>query len=213
MHWWCVDLDVPLETSAGLYATLTPDEQDRSARLRFEHDRRRFVVARGVLRDILGRYLGTQPRDLRFVHTEFGKPELGPSYDRRLRFNLSHSGDLALIAIAADAELGVDLEYIRALPESAEIAAAVFSPAEAAELDGLPRHLRAEAFLSCWTQKEAYAKACGRGLAESLTGMPAVLAPWSLYRLQPGPGYVGSLAVEGSDWRLRQRHWRADHKM
>ena len=105
VHSWCVRLDVPPETSADLYATLTSDEQNRSARLRFERDRRRFVVARGVLRELLGSYLGIPAGAVRFVYNAFGKPELSPELGR-LKFNLSHSADLALIAIAADAEIG-----------------------------------------------------------------------------------------------------------
>ncbi len=108
---WCVRLDVapPPET---YYATLSDDERNRSARFRFEPDRRRFVVAHGVLRDLLGRYLGTDPGQIRFVYNAFGKPELHPEFGSRLTFNLAHSGDLALIAIARDAWVGVDVECI-----------------------------------------------------------------------------------------------------
>src|SRR6266496_1368345 len=108
VHSWCARLDVPPETSARLYATLTSDERNRSARLRFERDRRRFVVAHGVLRELLGRYLEIPPGSVRFVYNTFGKPALSPALGR-LKFNLSPSADLALIAIAAEAEIGVDL--------------------------------------------------------------------------------------------------------
>src|SRR5687767_15881523 len=108
---WCVRLDVPPQTSAGLYATLTDDERNRSARFRFERDRQRFIVARGVLRDLLGRYLATPPGHVRFVYNAFGKPDLSPEFGSRLTFNLSHSAGLALIAIAADSSVGIDLEY------------------------------------------------------------------------------------------------------
>ena len=207
MHSWCVRLDVPPETSAGLYATLTSDERNRSARLRFEHDRRRFVVAHGVLRELLGRYLGIAPGAVRFVYNAFGKPELSSELGR-LKFNLSHSADLALIAIAADAEIGVDLEFIRGGEQAdwAEIARCFFSAAERDRLNTLPSHVYAQAFFSCWTKKEAYVKARGEGLA-IFDGTPtdAVLPRgWSLYTLQPAPGYVGALAVEGTGRRLRQ---------
>ncbi len=220
VHSWCVSLDVPPETSAGLYATLTNDERNRSARLRFERDRRRFVVARGVLRKLLGRYLGIPPGSVRFVYNAFGKPELSPELGGRLKFNLSHSADLALIAIAVDAEIGVDLEFIREQSDWAEIARCFFSAAERDRLNRLPSHLYPQAFFSCWTKKEAYVKARGEGLAIPLTsfsvplldGTPtdAVLARrWSLYTLQPAPGYIGALAVEGRGRRLRQWHWQA----
>ena len=77
VHSWCASLDVPPETSGRLYATLTPDERTRSARFQFERDQQRFIVARGVLRDLLGRYLETQPGGIRYVYNAFGKPVFG----------------------------------------------------------------------------------------------------------------------------------------
>ena len=227
VHVWCASLDVPPDTSARLYATLTDDERNRSARFRFERDRQRFVVAHGVLRDLLGRYLQTEPDRIRYVYNAFGKPDLGPEFGGRLKFNLSHSAGLALIAFAADANVGVDLEYIRAQSDYDEIARRFFSAAEVDQLMALlPDHLYAEAFLGCWTKKEAYLKARGEGLATSpdsfsvpLTTGPApaavdfragssgIVPSWSLYTLQPAPGYIGALAIEGSGWRLSQWQW------
>lgn len=212
-HCWCVPLDVPPDASAGLVATLTGEERSRCARLRFERDRRRFVIAHGALRDLLGRYLGTRPGLVRFEYNAFGKPELCPEFGRRLRFNLSHSANLALIAIAADAEVGVDVEHIRPSPEYADIARRFFSPAEVDRLNRVPGHLHAEAFLACWTRKEAYVKARGKGLAtplESFAG-PHRNGAWSLYALHPAPEYVGALAIKRRDCRLRHRHWQASN--
>ena len=194
VHVWSVPLDVSPETSAGLYETLGEDEQSRSARFRFERDRRRFIVARGSLRELLTRYLATPPGQLRFVYNTFGKPGLSPECGRGLRFNISHSADLALIAIALDAEVGVDLEHLRALPDYAEIARGFFSPAEVDELTRLPSGLQAQAFFRCWTKKEAYAKARGEGLASN--GTPPT-GRCSLHTFQPAPGYVAALVVEG----------------
>ncbi len=220
VHSWCVALDVPPETSARLDATLSHDERNRSARLRFARDRRRFVAARGVLRDLLARYLGARPGQIRFAYNAFGKPELSPEFGGRLRFNLSHSADLALIAITTDAGIGVDLEYIRPQPDHVEIARRFFSAAEVDELNGLPSPLHTLAFFSGWTKKEAYVKACGEGLAMPLTSFSVPLATdpahtlvdlgrtWSLYTLQPVPGYVGALAIEGTGWRLSQWQWQ-----
>src|SRR5437773_12318851 len=89
VHSWCARLDVPPETSARLYATLTPDERTRSARFQFERDQQRFIVARGVLRDLVGRYLQTQPSHIRFVYNSFGKPDLSPELCNLHKFNLS----------------------------------------------------------------------------------------------------------------------------
>lgn len=223
VHSWCASLDVPPEASARLYATLSFDERNRSARFRFERDRQRFIVAHGVLRDLLGCYLRTQPGRINYVYNAFGKPDLSPEFGSRLRFNLSHSAGLALIAIAADSNVGVDLECLRAQPDYAAIARRFFSAAEADQLTALPSHLFAEAFIGCWTKKEAYLKARGDGLAGPLDGFTVPLSTdpahgpidlyvaskrWSFYTLQPAPGYVGALAIEGSGWRLSQRQWQ-----
>ena len=196
---WSVRLDVPPERLDSLAATLSPDERKRIARLRFERDRHRFIVARGVLRELLGRYLGILPSQVRFAYNAFGKPELSPEFGSSLRFNLSHSADLALIGITTDTRIGVDLEYIRPQPEYLEIARSFFSATEVDELNGLPSPLQTEAFLNCWTRKEAYVKARGMGLAIPATDRAEA---WSIYNLQPAPGYVGALAIEetGASW-------------
>ncbi len=228
VHTWCAGLDVPPETSARLYATLTPDERTRSARFRFELDRQRFIVAHGVLRDLLGCYLYTEPGRIRFVYNAFGKPDVSPEFDNRLAFNLSHSAGLALIAIARASKVGVDVEYIRARSDYADIARHFFSAAELEYLIALPSHLYAEAFFSCWTKKEAYLKARGQGLAIPLNSFSVPLTTerahtvvdsyvssqemipgngWALYTLRPAPGFAGALAIEGSGWQLSQRQW------
>jgi 4'-phosphopantetheinyl transferase len=229
VHCWCASLDVPAAEAARLYETLTPDERNRSARFRFERDRQHFIVARGVLRDLLAYYLQTQPGRIDFVYNAFGKPDLSPAFGNRLTFNLSHSGGLALIAIATASSVGVDLEYIRWQPDHADIARHFFSAAEVDSLIALPRHCRAEAFFSCWTKKEAYVKACGAGLAMPLntfsvplttdaartpvdlrvdSGDVARARRWSLYTIRPAPGYAGAMAIEGSGWRLSQGQWQ-----
>ena len=233
VHSWCASLDVSPETSARLYATLTPDERTRGARFRFERDQQRFIVARGVLRDLVGRYLQTQPSHISFVYNAFGKPDLSPEFGNRLKFNLSHSAGLALIAIATASNVGVDVEYIREQSDYADIARHFFSTAEVDYLTALPSHLYAEAFFSCWTKKEAYLKACGEGLAIPLnsfsvplttdsahTPVDLYVAPqdivpakrWSLYTLRPAPGYAGALAIEGTGWRLRQWQWKTPQR-
>lgn len=191
---WCVRLDVAPDT---YYATLSDDERSRAARFRFERDRRRFVVARGVLRDLLGQYLGCDPGAIRFVRNAFGKPELHPDFGGRLKFNLAHSADLALIAIALDAWVGVDIECIEGREESdyADVARSFFSPTEVDALSRVPSHRYVEAFLSRWTMKEAYVKARGTGLTDAPVELDG---GWSVFTLHPAPGYVGALAVPTS---------------
>jgi 4'-phosphopantetheinyl transferase len=142
------------------------------------------------------------------VYNPFGKPALSPEFGSRLTFNVSHSGDLALIAIATDSDIGVDLECIREQPDYVEIARRFFSAGEVDQLHRLPSHLHAQAFLSCWTRKEAYAKACGEGLALLFAAGDITPADWSLYTLLPAPGYVGALVIRGSGWHLTQWRWQ-----
>jgi 4'-phosphopantetheinyl transferase len=219
---WLADLDrLP---DAALAGSLSADERERGRRLRFDRDRRRFVAARGLLRGLLARHLGLEPGRLRFRYGATGKPFLagadGP------RFNVSHSGGLALLAFAWGREVGVDVEQTRPVPEAETIARRYFSAREAAELARLPGSEREAAFFRCWTRKEAFIKATGEGLSRPLDAFDVTLAPgeparllrvagepeaacrYWLEDLSPGRGYAAALAVEGGPARVVCR--RAD---
>lgn len=226
VHVWRASLDPPASRVRELHHTLAADESGRAARFHFQRDRRCFVVSRGLLRTILSRYLGTQPEQLRFCYDPHGKPALVTAAGQdTLSFNLSHSGNLVLYALARGRRVGIDLERIRDVIEYEQIAARFFSPRESAALQALPTSIKSEAFFNCWTRKEAYIKARGEGLSLPLDqfdvslipGEPAALlstkgnsqevARWSLQALSPGPGYVAALAVEGHGWRLQCWQW------
>ena len=192
VHCWSVPLGVPAGAFPGLFETLTQDERDRAARLRFERDRRRFVVARAALRELLGRYVGTAPDQIRFAYNPSGKPELRPEYGCSLKFNLSHSADLGVIAVTWGSEIGVDVEQIRT-SDFAEIARSFFAASEIEQLSAVPAHLQARAFFSVWTRKEAYAKARGDGLGDG-----PVTPRGTFFSLEPAPGYIGAVAIEGN---------------
>ncbi len=153
----------PLHTEfAGAQALLNDDEFNRAKRYYFDRHRRRFTVARATLRCILARYLHKNPKDIAFNYNEQGKPSIAdPS---GIEFNLSHSGELALLAIGQEFALGVDLEWFSARPYQG-IAKISFSPAEQDHLRKLPHHLKPLAFFHVWAQKEAFIKACGLGLS------------------------------------------------
>jgi 4'-phosphopantetheinyl transferase len=223
---WYIDLAVAAGTVARLAAGLSPGEQERAGRFMFERDRRRFVVARSALRALLGRYLDVPPRELAFVYGAHGKPALEGAH-AALEFNVSHSGDVAVVAAGWNRALGVDVEAWRALPDLAALAARVFAPAERAVLDALAAIDRPAAFFRCWTRKEAFIKATGQGLAQPLDGFvvslgpgeparfvdiggdAAALARWTLHDLAPGEGYAGALVVEGAPRAVRVRAWSA----
>jgi 4'-phosphopantetheinyl transferase len=160
-----------------------------------------------VLREVLGRYLGIRGEQIRFEYNAFGKPALSPGLASRLTFNLSHSADLAVIAVAYGAAIGVDLEHVRAQPDFADIARYFFSAAEVDHLTALPSHLQARAFFGCWTRREAYVKACGEGLANEAS---APDGRWSVYDFEPAPGYIGALVVAGKGWRINQWDWQSE---
>jgi 4'-phosphopantetheinyl transferase len=212
VHVWRIELEQPGDLLRGFLATLETEEQERANRFRFEKHRRGFVVARGFLRTVLGRYLNANPEALRFSYGLYGKPALAGEHESStLRFNMSHSQDLALLAVTSDRDIGVDVEYIRTDFASADIARHFFSRAEVEAFDALPETERVAAFFRCWTRKEAFIKATGRGLSHPLDAFdvsldcPAALlraaeddpSRWTLVDIDVGEDYAAALAVQG----------------
>jgi len=220
VHVWRATLAWPDAAARRLEQCLSADERDKMQRFRFEKDRRRYLIGRGGLRTLLGRYLDLAPQDLRFETAAAGKPHL-TSGQRRLQFNLAHSGEYVLIAIAEGRTVGIDVEEIRDDFDAGELAAHFFSPGEQRDLETLTGRTRIEAFFECWTRKEAYVKARGEGLSLPLEQFDVSLRPgeparliatrpdpaearrWQLSGLDVADGYKAALAVEGQGWTLR----------
>lgn len=232
VHVWVADLDAPASALAAYRSLLAADERARAERLRFEHLRVRFVTGRAILRQLLGHYLQLAPEQLRFQYGSYGKPELAASTSAisaapPFVFNLAHSHNLAVYALARASRIGVDVEQMRAVHERDEIVERFFSPHERRTMAALPAAQRDEAFFLCWTRKEAYLKALGDGLTHpldqfsvSLTpGQPAALlevagekdagAAWTLLPFTPVPQFQAAVAVEGRGWALHRRPWAA----
>lgn len=224
LHIWRASLDQPAERVRELAQTLSAAEVARAERFYFERDRRRFIVGRGVLRAIFSRYLGLAPDQLQFVCGARGKPYLAAGSGRYPpRFNLAHSYELALYVLAPNQEVGIDLEYLRPLPDMELIAKRFFSARENSAFRAIPAELKTEAFFTCWTRKEAYIKARGDGLCLPLDSFAVSLAPgepaellhstppessqWSLLEVVPGDGYVGAVAIRGTNWQLSCWEW------
>ena len=186
-------------------AVLSPDEWMRARRFHFERDRSRYICGRGLLRTILGRYLEIDPRNLRFAEGAYGKPEL-TGLCSSLRFNLSHSDDLMLLAVAHTRAVGVDLELMRENVPVETLADYYFEPEDAWHLRLLPPAQRIWKFYEMWTSAEARLKADGAGISKGLK----VLAPdrWSLLKLTPAEGYAAALAVEGGDFQIACWSWQ-----
>jgi 4'-phosphopantetheinyl transferase len=228
---WLVELDAGLDEGQVDSAEpgpeldlLAADERERAARFVRARDRRRFVRCRAALREILGKILNESPGGLRFRASGHGKPELDcegagadPNDGRALlRFNVSHSSELALVAVCRGREVGVDVEHVRPISEADRIVASYFSPAEQGEFSVMADHAKSLAFVRGWTRKEAILKGLGIGLAGlavryetrfasgSLTPrfLPAVPPPrvegWRLWEAAPRAGFVAALAVRVS---------------
>lgn len=222
IHVWLIRLD-DLDAEAHLRDLLADDERDRAERFRFDLHRRRFVIARGTLREILGNYLAIQPSEIRFVYGPKGKPALAFPEGIDLQFNLSHSGELALAAFTVGKPLGVDIEQVRPMDDLESIVRDHFSAMEIEQWQSLPSQARVPAFFDCWTRKEAYVKAIGDGLSAPLNEFDVAFLPletpaiafkdkrhresWSLIEMSPAPQFAGALAIPGCGWKPECWTW------
>ena len=213
VHVWAVRLN---GDATAFEADLSPAELDRMHRFRFAAHQRRFQISHAVTRRILAGYLGCSPQDVALRHGPRGKPYIdgdGPS------FNLSHSGDLALVAIAGH-ELGVDVEKVRHLESLPQIAQRHFSDVEYAALEALDAARQELAFYRCWTRKEAYIKALGEGLSMALDSFDVSIGEsaaflachdgredpsnWSMLDISPSAEFVAAVAVRQASVHLRR---------
>lgn len=228
VHVWAARRDVGADALALAEQVLRPDERRRADRFVRDRDRRRWIVSRGLLRILLGRYLEADPHDLEFRYGPQGKPSLARIDEKEgdLRFNVSHSGALALYAVASGAEVGVDVEANRPLPELEGVARRFFSPAEVRALRRVSPEGRRDAFYRGWTRKEAFLKANGDGITGGTRSFDVTLEPglparihrvagrlhgageWSLFHLEPAAEWVGAVAVPRPEVEVRR--WLLD---
>jgi 4'-phosphopantetheinyl transferase len=197
---WRADL---AQAPDALEELLCAEEHERAACIHNEHKRRLWIRSRGVLRDLLGRYLEQDPCSLRFVIGAHGKPTLR---DSRLSFNLSHSGGLGLYAFSDTGALGVDVERARRPIDEVAIARSALGLDEAQRLQTLEPAIRQREFLRMWARHEAVLKCRGSGIGGA-TEDGAVERPW-LVDLEVGPGAAGALAGAGSAREVRCSQWR-----
>ena len=202
VHVWRADLAVDEAAVPALHGVLASDEREHAARFRLARERRRFVVARARLRATLARYLGREARGLGFVPGPGGKPRLTGGLGGGLEFNLSHSGECALLAVSRARRLGVDVEQIRPDFNWAGIAAQLFTARQLTRLATLSDEQRAAACFRRWTRAEAWLKARGEGLAAAALQRPAHEDAWLVRSLHVGPGYAAAVAAEGHGWTL-----------
>jgi len=221
LHVWRADLNLAPEVLNRLALTLDNDEKARAARFHFAGDRDHFTACRGILRELLGEYLGSSPASIEFSYGAYGKPAHRPENSRPpVQFNVSHSSGHAVLAFARNCEIGIDLEPTGREFAGEEIAKRYFSAQEVAELIALPAETRPEGFSLCWTRKEAYVKARGMGLQIPLESFSVSLTPnqperlesedahrWRLRSFKPAPDFVAAVVHEGHDLKLRFWNW------
>jgi len=212
---WRASLGLSPEKLENLEATLTAEEKERAGKFLVPGARESFVAARGILRELLGAYLGIGAGQVKFRFGAQGKPFLAAIHDSPLSFNMSHSHGMGLFAFAESSEIGVDIEQVRTDFKGMEIASRFFSEQEITELKKLPTLKANEAFFGYWTRKEAYVKAHGEGLSIPLSSFTVSLsaqeqllevegAAWSCFALEPATGFAGALVARGENWRLRR---------
>ncbi len=196
-----VKLAAPEAAVAAALALLSQDERARAERFLFEQVRTAFVLARAGLRTLLAELLEARPEQIRFSYGVQGKPALAWP-DSPLRFNLAHSGGLAVYAWTAGCDVGVDVERIRPVPEALDLARRFLSPEESAEMEALDPSGREAAFFAAWTRKEARIKATGRGLV----GSGDFFSPgeWTIHPFEPAPGYAAAVAFRDRSRRVRK---------
>lgn len=220
IHVWRGVLDQDRDVQQRLELSLSADERDRTNRFRFDRDRSRYVVGRGLLRALLGAYVGVDAAQLRFSYGPQRKPEL---VGDGAYFNLAHSGATALFAVSSSFEVGIDVE-LQSDFTGERIPERFFSPREVATLRALPEADQPEAFLTCWTRKEAILKARGDGLMMALDSFDVSLAPgepaallranwpasesalWQLADLSDSDrGQIAALAAPAQGWHCLDR--------
>lgn len=194
---WLARLDLDIDQVVQCTKLLSSDEQLRADRFHFERDRRRFIVARGVLRMLLGGHLGIAPAAIAFGYAQHGKPFV-TNHAAKIHFNLSHSGERALYALSPSCQLGVDIESLDNDIDYNSLASRFFTPRECAVLLRVPEPDRKRAFLSCWTRKEAVVKAIGNGLSLPLDQFEVMAGPDNAPRVLD----AGANALRCDEWTL-----------
>lgn len=227
VHAWAFALEPGSATIRSCLAILGPEEKSRALRFHFEHDRVQYVVAHGVLRRLLARYLGTEPAALTFSTTSHGKPCLeGLQARAGIQFNLSHSAGLGVAVFSQEGPVGVDVEALRPLSDASALVARFFSRRERELFESLSESEKTAAFYRLWTRKEAWLKATGEGISEllhlvevsfcsdeeahflALPPWAQSLGSWNLYPLNPAAGFTGALAASVRAERVLCQSWR-----
>jgi len=207
------------ETDAEFFysGSLPNDEKEKADNIRYEENRKSYIISRGILRTVLSEYLRIKPADIVFEYNKHGKPSIANGLNpRNVRFNLSHSNDLILYAVAKNKEVGIDVEHMRDVDRAERIIERFFSPEQRDFYNSQAESMKKTAFFRLWTRREAYGKAMGRGFSVPAVdcGIPlmrsdrkpasvqVVSGKWSIYDLEQDDDYVSAVTIEGQIRRI-----------
>lgn len=227
VHIWRASLDYSKSKLNLLIGSLSKDEIERANRFYFEKDRMQFIVRRGILKQIISKYLEIDPKNLLFEYNPFGKPFLVTnSLKNNIKFNMSHSKNMALYCISSQKDVGIDIEFTQKKVEFHLIIERFFSHNEKAFIQNITTNKRKEAFFKIWTRKEAILKALGKGISFPLEKVDVSFnkenfitqindnddgqfteSSWYVEDLLPANNYIASIAIEASDSGLILSHF------
>lgn len=223
VHFWYCDFNQNEDKLEFYNSLLSKDEMTRSSKFKFNKDRECYIISRGILRLLLGSYLDIRAKDITFKYTSYGKPEL--AFESDLKFNISHSGNMAAFAFFRNQEIGVDIEKIKDNFDVLELAQNFFSKKEVTVLEKQPKEDLSRAFFRCWTRKESFIKAEGSGLSFPLDKFAVSLDSdehaelletqwdfkekneWQLFSFIPAIGYIAAIAVKNEVSNISYHNW------
>jgi len=204
----------------NIFDLLSEEEINKSEKFYFSKDRKTYLVSRGLLRFLLGKYLNISGCDIRFDYNRYGKPELAFPHSEQIFFNVSHSGEFCLIGFSQSSQIGVDIEFMKPV-EYDLLAKNVFSNTERSELKSISDDHKSKAFYSGWTRKESFIKGIGAGMSFPLKNFSIALNPetlvskveihldnseaykyWKVYDIAVETEYRAALAVKNFDETL-----------
>jgi 4'-phosphopantetheinyl transferase len=213
IHIWYAAIDTNAVEINKYVKLLSQNEVLRASKFKFQIDKDRFIISRAILKHLLGAYLNIKPNDIMFKIGDYGKPYF-PNMEN-LKFNISHSGNMAVFAFVKEVEIGVDIEKVKDSFDVMDIAGNFFSTKEITTLTALPETDRNLAFYRCWTRKESLIKTIGTGLSFPLDSFsvsmdddnkaelletkwdPTEKSLWCLSSFVPHDGYIAAVAVKG----------------
>ncbi len=213
-HVWYIYFSQQLNILSYFLSILSKDEIEKASKFRFEKDKNCSIITRGALRFLSGKYLTENPEDIKFKYGEFGKPYY--NMETELKFNVSHSGNMAVIGFVLNDDIGVDVEEMKSDFEVFDIASNYFSDYEIKSLKEIPIQNHVKGFYRCWTRKESFIKAKAKGLSFPLDSFSVSIDSdektelletkwdknekelWNLFSFTPQENYIGAVSVKGN---------------